>query len=160
MSSSQVHRFNFNGVHDVRLVTEGDTVWFVAKDLAAALGYSNTQSMLSRLNSNDITTHTDPSSVQGINMIIITESGVYSCILGSDKAEVKSFRRWVLGTVLPTIRKTGDNAQAEHLRLIDDNGRLREELNDVYDFARAVCNDYEQLLKLVRPYKTPNRLRN
>ena len=40
-------------------------------------------------------------------MTFINESGLYNVILRSDKPEAKPFRKWVTGTVLPTIRKTG-----------------------------------------------------
>ena len=160
MSSSQVQMFNFNGMNSVRTVTEGDVVWFVAKDVADALGYSDTQAMTRRLDSDELNTYTDNSSGQGRMMTTINESGLYSSIFGSSKNEAKQFRRWVTGTVLPTIRKTGSYNHAEYLRLLDDNGRLRDELNEADDFSRAVCTDYEQLLKLVRPYKMPNWLRN
>jgi prophage antirepressor-like protein len=40
-------------------------------------------------------------------MIVIDESGMYSLILGSRKIEAKKFKKWVTGTVLPEIRKTG-----------------------------------------------------
>lgn len=38
---------------------------------------------------------------------LVNESGLYSLILSSRKPEAKEFKRWVTGTVLPTIRKTG-----------------------------------------------------
>lgn len=43
--------------------------------------------------------------VQSYN--IINESGLYSLILRSRKAEAKRFKKWVTAEVLPSIRKTG-----------------------------------------------------
>ena len=40
-------------------------------------------------------------------MTIISKSGLYSLILTSRKPEAKAFKRWVTGTVLPSIRKHG-----------------------------------------------------
>ena len=40
-------------------------------------------------------------------MIVVNESGLYSMILGSRNPEAKKFKKWVTGTVLPEIRKTG-----------------------------------------------------
>ena len=39
--------------------------------------------------------------------VFISESGLYSLVLGSQKAEAKVFQRWITNEVLPSIRKTG-----------------------------------------------------
>ena len=39
--------------------------------------------------------------------VFISESGLYSLVLGSQKAEAKVFKRWITNEVLPSIRKTG-----------------------------------------------------
>lgn len=44
---------------------------------------------------------------QDREMTIISESGLYACILKSRRAEAQTFRKWVTAEVLPTIRKTG-----------------------------------------------------
>jgi hypothetical protein len=44
---------------------------------------------------------------QDREMTIISESGLYACILKSRRPEAKAFRKWVTGEVLPTLRKTG-----------------------------------------------------
>lgn len=82
--------------------------YFVGKDIAAILGYSNTKDAIQRhVDSDDklrsqITT---PSGTQ--NMIAINESGLYSLIFGSKLPSAKQFKRWVTSEVLPQIRKTG-----------------------------------------------------
>ena len=66
-------------------------------------------------------------------MAIINESGLYSVILRSDKPEAKPFRKWVTGTVLPAIRKTGtysanaltDGAKAKLAEAKAKNARAR-----------------------------------
>ena len=161
MSSSQVQMFDFNGMNSVRTVTEGDVVWFVAKDVADALGYSDPMKAINLHCERGCITTIPLQTAGGIQDVkVITESAVYDLIFDSRLESAKSFRRWVTTAVLPTIRKTGSYNHAEYLRLLDDNGRLRDELNEADDFSRAVCTDYEQLLKLVRPYKMPNWLRN
>lgn len=92
----------------VRTVAIDDEPWFAGKDVAAALGYSNTKDALARHVDTDdkrgsrITT---PSGTQ--EMTIINESGVYSLIFGSKLPNAKKFKRWVTSEVLPAIRKTG-----------------------------------------------------
>ncbi len=81
-------------------------VWFVAKDLADILGYSDAHEMTCRLDDDEVNTRAVAGfGNRGINLI--NESGLYSAILGSRKYEAKKFKKWVTSEVLPSIRKTG-----------------------------------------------------
>ena len=105
--SNEVMNFNFDGA-DVRVNTdENNNPWFVAKDVAEILGYSDTNAMTRRMDSDEVKTCADKSSGQVRNIYIISESGLYRAILGSRKPEAKAFKRWVTHEVLPSIRKTG-----------------------------------------------------
>lgn len=106
MSSIQI--FNNPEFGDIRTVDLNGEPWFVGKDIAAALGYSNPQKA--------IRDHVDALD-KGVNemdtpggkqqMPIINESGVYSLIFGSKLEGAVRFKRWVTSEVLPSIRKTG-----------------------------------------------------
>lgn len=82
--------------------------WFVGKDVAIVLGYSNPQKA--------IRDHVEDED-KGVNEMftpggkqqlpIINESGLYSLILSSKLPNAKQFKRWVTSEVLPTIRKHG-----------------------------------------------------
>lgn len=106
MSSIQI--FNNPEFGDIRTVDLNGEPWFVGKDIAAALGYSNPQKA--------IRDHVDALD-KGVNemdtpggkqqMPIINESGVYSLIFGSKLEGAARFKRWVTGEVLPTLRKHG-----------------------------------------------------
>ena len=100
----ELQNFNFNNL-PVRTVLIDDEPWFVAKDVADILEYSDTQAMTRRLDKEDIMTD----KLSGMNMksTIINESGLYEAIIGSKKKEVKPFKRWITHEVLPTIRKHG-----------------------------------------------------
>ncbi len=104
----------------IRTLTIDGEPWFVGKDVAAILGYSN--------GNRDIVRHIDEedrimldSKTQYQNGIelgqrggwIINESGLYSLILGSEKSEAKEFKRWITREVLPAIRKYGVYATTE-----------------------------------------------
>lgn len=101
---NELQNFNFNNL-PVRTVLIDDEPWFVAKDVADILEYSDTQAMTRRLDKEDIMTD----KLSGMNMksTIINESGLYEAIIGSKKKEVKPFKRWITHEVLPTIRKHG-----------------------------------------------------
>lgn len=100
--------FNNPEFGKMRTVEIDDEPWFVGKDVAAALGYSNTKDALRK--------HVAPEDKRGSqiatpsgaqDMTIINESGVYSLIFSSKLPKAKEFKRWVTSEVLPSIRKHG-----------------------------------------------------
>ena len=96
------------GESPVRTVVKGEEVWFVGKDVAEILGYSDASSVVSKkVDAEDkgLAKMATPSGAQ--EMTIINESGLYSLILASKLPAAKSFKRWVTSEVLPTIRKHG-----------------------------------------------------
>ena len=83
--------------------------WFVGKDVASVLGYSNPRDALAKRVDDD---DKKDAPIQGVlggeqNMTIINESGLYSLILSSKLPTAKKFKHWVTSEVLPTIRKHG-----------------------------------------------------
>ena len=90
------------------LELEGEP-WFVGKDVAQALGYSNTRDALDRhVDDEDKNTVVNPDGNRGNpNMIIINESGLYSLVLSSKLPTAKAFKRWITSEVIPSIRKHG-----------------------------------------------------
>ena len=103
----ELQNFNFSG-QDVRIITINDEPWFVGKDVADILGYSNSRKALSDHVDDEDKGVTKSDTLGGNqNITIINESGLYSLILKSKKSEAKQFKRWVTSDVLPTIRKHG-----------------------------------------------------
>ena len=93
---------------NVSVKDEGGNIWFVGKEIATVLGYSNTRDALSRhVDTEDkvVVNHDTPSGVQ--KMTMINESGMYSLVIKSKLDKAKKFKRWVTSEVLPSIRKTG-----------------------------------------------------
>ena len=81
---------------------------FVGKDVAAALGYSNTQKAIrDHVDDEDKLTERFVLSGQTRSVIVINESGLYALILSSKLPQAKAFKRWVTAEVLPQIRATG-----------------------------------------------------
>ena len=92
----------------VRVVEQGGEPWFVGKDVAEILGYSNTKDAIAKhVDDEDKLGAQIATSGQNRNMTIINESGLYSLILSSKMPKAKEFKRWVTAEVLPAIRKTG-----------------------------------------------------
>lgn len=100
--------FNNMEFGDLRIITKNDEYWFVGKDVAEILGYSNTRDALAKHVDNedkaDVAIH---DGRQNRSMVVINESGLYSLILSSKLPKAKEFKRWVTSEILPSIRKTG-----------------------------------------------------
>ena len=83
---------------------------FVGKDVATALGYSNSRkALLDHVDDEDKTDGVTIRDAIGRNQkaVFINESGLYSLILSSKLPQAKAFKRWVTSEVLPQIRQTG-----------------------------------------------------
>ena len=94
----------------------GYVPWFRGNDVAAALGHKNTrQAMRTHVHEEDRRALEDlgrPEIGRRLEhnegaQVYINESGVYSLIMRSKKAEARLFQRWVTNEVLPSIRRTG-----------------------------------------------------
>ena len=93
---------------EIRTCQVNNQIMFVGKDVATALGYTNTQKAIrDHVDDDDKLTERFVLSGQVRSVIIINESGLYSLILSSKLPQAKAFKRWVTSEVLPQIRKTG-----------------------------------------------------
>ena len=93
---------------ELRTVEIDGEPWFVGKDVAEALGYSNARkAVLVHVDAEDkgVTKWDTLGGTQ--QMTIINESGLYSLILSSKLPSAKEFKHWVTSEVLPSIRKNG-----------------------------------------------------
>lgn len=81
--------------------------WFVGKDVAEILGYSNPQKAVRDHVDEEDRTVNESFTVNGTMGTLINESGLYSLVLSSKLPSAKAFKRWVTCEVLPSIRKHG-----------------------------------------------------
>lgn len=92
----------------VRIIQQNGEPWFIGKDVAEILGYSNTpKAIRDHVDDEDKLAERIVLSGQNREVAIINESGLYSLILSSKMPKAKEFKRWVTAEVLPAIRKTG-----------------------------------------------------
>lgn len=111
---NELQLFNFEN-NQVRTLLINDEPWFVGKDVAQILGYSNPRDALSK--------HVDDEDKNSVairdgnkgnpNQTVINESGVYALVFGSKLPSAKRFKHWVTSEVLPQIRKTGSYASPQ-----------------------------------------------
>lgn len=122
--------FKYNE-QQVRTIEKNGEPWFVGKDVAEILGYSDTaQAVRKHIDNEDkgVVEMTTPGGKQPVT--IINESGLYSLILSSKLPTAKEFKHWVTSEVLPSIRKTGEYkitpVQQNRLDIMERNSRARE----------------------------------
>lgn len=94
----------------VRTIVIAGEPFFVGKDVAEILGYSNPRkAMADHVDAED---KTDGVTIRDSigreqNPTFINESGLYSLILRSQLPKARQFKRWVTSEVLPAIRRHG-----------------------------------------------------
>lgn len=108
-----IQLFSFEN-QKVRTLTIDEKPYFVGKDVADILGYSNPRdALIKHVDEEDKRSEIVKSSQLSqnttgfTNVDLISESGVYSLIFGSKLPNAKKFKRWVTSEVLPAIRKHG-----------------------------------------------------
>ena len=148
---NELQIFNSEEFGEIRTVNINDETWFIGKDVAEALGYSNTRKALAD--------HVDDEDkLDGVTIrdsigreqtpVFINESGLYALIFGSKLDSAKRFKHWVTSEVLPAIRKTGGYqkplTQQEMMRIqlgmIDDHESRIENLenNMTIDYGQQI----------------------
>lgn len=105
---NNVQVFNSDVFGVVRVVVREGEPWFVGKDVAEKLGYSNTRKAIADHVETEDKGVTKCDTLGGAQRLtIINESGVYSLIMSSKLPQAREFKHWVTAEVLPTIRKEG-----------------------------------------------------
>lgn len=113
-SSENIKIFGNPEFGEIRTLPINNEPWFVGKDVAKILGYSNPQKAIRDHVDEDDKRVNESFTVNGTKGILINESGLYSLILSSKLPSAKKFKHWVTKEVLPTLRKTGgyvDNSE-------------------------------------------------
>lgn len=105
MQDLQIFKFDNQ---KVRIMTIDEEPYFVGKDVATILGYSNSRKALIDHVDDEDKGVTKCDTLGGVqNLAVINESGLYSLILSSKMPEAKRFKHWVTSEVLPAIRRHG-----------------------------------------------------
>jgi anti-repressor protein len=138
----------------VRTTTIGGQPYFVGKDVAEILGYSNTRKALidhvDEEDKDDVTIRDAIGRTQ--TMTAINESGLYSLILSSKMPNAKKFKRWVTSEVLPAIRKHGlyatDDLIANPDLAIAAFTALKEEREKNKELMAAVAIGQQQIAEM------------
>ena len=134
---------------EIRTVTINNEPWFVGKDVATALGFTNSRDA--------IATHVfeedkgeEPIDTPGgkQNMTVVNESGLYALVFGSRLDSAKKFKHWVTAEVLPSLRKTGSYEMKNYSpemkailmhdeKIVKIDGRVTDLENNMVKIGRA-----------------------
>ena len=144
---NELQIFNSEEFGENRTVTMDNEPWFVGKDVATALGYSNPQKAVrDHISEEDrgVNEMDTPSGRQ--NLAVINESGLYALIFGSKLESAKRFKHWVTSEVLPAIRKTGSYQKPmttdQKIQLLaQGNVELTEKIEKVNDDLQEFKKD-------------------
>ncbi|MCI8945050.1 MAG: toxin Bro [Clostridia bacterium] len=140
---------------DIRTIDEQGKVYFCGKDIATALGYTNTKDAVSRhcvpkgVVKHDLLTN---GGKQRVNFI--DEGNLYRLITHSKLPDAEKFESWVFDEVLPTIRKTGtytvtnaaDDYKARTLAVKEQNAKIRT-AQLMFKIAEKTNTKYREVLQ-------------
>ena len=105
-NTNKIQVFQNEAFGQVRVITKDGEPWFVGKDVAEVLGYSNTKKAINdHVKENHKLGERIVTSGQRREVIIIDEAGFYSLVLRSKLPSAEAFQEWVTSEVLPAIRK-------------------------------------------------------
>ena len=124
---NEIKLFNNPEFGEVRAVSINNDPWFVGKDVAQVLGYSDTNKAIAmHVDEEDKLNDKTALSLGQRGGWLINESGLYSLILSSKLPGAKQFKHWVTSEVLPSLRKHGGYIAGQ------------EELSDTELIAKAL----------------------
>ena len=146
---NKISTFNNPEFGAVRTTTINDEPYFVGKDVAIALGYSNPRDALAKRVDDEDKGVAKRDTLGGTQeMTVINESGLYSLILSSKLPTAKKFKRWITHDVIPAIRKTGgyvnDTAQFVDYYFGQLEPNQKQALTMMFDESKRMSNQLKE----------------
>ncbi len=137
----------------IRTVIKDGEPWFVGKDIAQILGYSDVNKAIAmHIDNEDKKLNDKTSSSFGQRgATLINESGLYSLVLSSKMPKAKEFRRWVTSNVLPTIRKTGGYVANEDMFIENYLPFLDEPYRNLFRLQMMAINQLNERIRHDQP---------
>lgn len=161
--------FNSEEFGEIRTITKDNETYFVGKDVAKALGFTNPRDAIAtHVFDEDKGVDTIDTLGGKQSMTVINESGVYALVFGSRLESAKRFKHWVTSEVIPSIRKNGgyiagqetlsdeelmakallvaNNKIAERDKIIEQKQARIEQMKPKEIFADAVATSHTSIL--------------
>ena len=144
---NKIQVFNNEEFGKVRTLMINNEPWFVGKDVAEVLGYTNpSKALADHVDTEDKLNNETLLSLGQRGGWLINESGLYSLILSSKLPTAKKFKRWITSEVLPSIRKIGSYSleipkdYPSALRALADQCELNRIMKPKADFYDTVAS--------------------
>ena len=145
---STIELFRYSNAETVRVVMIDNGPWFVSADVLAMLDLGRSSVAILDEDEKGVHAMDTPGGVQQVS--VISESGLYSLILRSRKSEARAIKRWITGTVLPEIRRTGSyNAPTAIPQTREE--RLALALLDAHQVLEEKNKELEQVIDYFSP---------
>lgn len=135
---NEIQTFKFES-EKVRTLFINEEPYFVGKDVATILGYSNSRkALIDHVDDEDKRDGVTIRDAIGRNQaaVVINESGLYSLILSSKLPKAKKFKHWVTSEVLPSIRQHGAYMTDQKAFDVTNRNGLAELLQQAADQLR------------------------
>lgn len=157
-TNSLMLEFNFEG-NAVRTLERDGNPWFVLADVCRVLEVGNPRMAADRLDDDEKckvdmgVSNPDGAKINDLGVgagnneaWIINESGMYNLVMTSRKPAAKRFKKWVTGTVLPTIRKDGAYVMNEEKvsapgATLTDLDALRDQIETLLQRKAAILEE-------------------
>ena len=161
MIDNKIILFKHEEFGEIRTLNIDGEQWFVSKDVALTLGYTNpTKALNDHFDKEDMSFNETLKLSRQSGAWLINESGLYSLILSSKLPSAKKFKHWVTAEVLPSLRKHGAYITAETLRktmsdprelaklltTLADEQDKRRKLEEENAFLSVKANYYDRIL--------------
>lgn len=127
--------------------------WFIAKEVCEILGISKYRDAIQKLEEDEKGHPKLLDTLGGPQQVAtISESGLYTLIIRSNKPKAKSFRKWITSEVLPSIRKTGSYNVTNQLVPVTINN------NDIH--LKKIISLQDEIINLYRKLEENNHQNN
>lgn len=136
----------------IQVIERNGEPWFIGKEVAEILGYSNhRKALIDHVDDEDkgVTKRDTLGGKQ--NIVIINESGLYSLVLSSKLKKAKEFKRWVTSEVIPAVRKHGGYLTNEKIEEVLNDPDTIIKLATTLKEERAKRNEAERRLEEAKP---------
>ena len=156
---NELQIFNSPEFGEVRVIEIDNEPWFVGKDVAEALGYTNPQKAIrdhvderdKKMGERNVTPPIIDSLGREQYPIVINESALYALTFGSKLEKAKEFKHWVTSEILPSIRKHGAYATGKTLEKIINSPEFGIKLLQSLQEERRKKEEAERIIELQKP---------
>lgn len=148
--------FNNEEFGEIRAIEIEGKTWFIGKDVAVALGYSNASKAVSthcKHIRKEMLSHSQNGNMVKTQTSLINEGDLYRLIMKSKLPSAEKFESWVMDEVLPQIRQTGKyeiQTNNELPQLLNDMTQLVKDMGDRIEKQNIQINEQDRQIEEIK----------